>query len=263
MTTVEKHAPGSFCWVELGTSDQPAAKNFYGKLFGWQANDMPMGPGEVYTIFELRGRNVAAGYTLRPGQKSAGVPPHWMLYIAVESADDAASRVRNAGGTVLMDPFDVFDVGRMGVMQDPTGAVFCVWQAKQNPGVGLIHEKGTFTWADLMTPDAGAASRFYSQVFGWKLEPGEKDPSGYLHIKNGEDFIGGVPPAQHRNPNAPPHWLPYFEVDDCDSVTATAKQMGARAYVEPMTMENVGRWSVLADPQGAVFAAFQPIPHQR
>jgi uncharacterized protein len=263
MTTVEKHAPGSFCWIELGTTDQAAAKTFYGKLFGWQANDVPMGPSEMYTMFQLRDRNVAAGYTLRPGQRSAGVPPHWMLYVAVDSADDAAARVRTLGGSVLMDPFDVFDVGRMAVMQDPTGAVFCVWQAKRNPGVGLIHENGTFTWADLMTPDSDAASRFYSQLFGWKLEVGEKDSSGYLHIKNGENFIGGIPPAQHRNPNAPPHWLPYFEVHDCDAATASAKQMGARAYVEPMTMENVGRWSVLSDPQGAVFAAFQPIPHQR
>jgi uncharacterized protein len=262
MAHVQKHTPGSFCWIELGTSDQAAAKNFYGKLFGWGANDFPMGPNEMYTMFQLHGRTVGAGYTLRAGQKSAGVPPHWMLYVAVDSADDAAARVRAAGGQVLMDPFDVFDAGRMGVMQDPTGAVFCVWQPKQNPGVELIHEHGTFTWADLMTRDAEAASRFYAQVFGWKLEKGEKDPSGYLHIKNGEEYIGGIPPAQHLSPQAPPHWLPYFEVDDCDAATSTAKEMGARAYVEPMTMENVGRWSVLADPQGAVFAAFQPSRRQ-
>jgi uncharacterized protein len=262
MAIVEKHAPGSFCWIELGTTDQAAAKNFYGKLFGWEPQDMPMGPGDLYTIFHLRGQSVAAGYTLRPGQKSAGVPPHWMLYVAVASADDAAARVKSLGGTVMMDPFDVFDVGRMGVMQDPTGAVFCVWQPKRNAGVGIIHEKGSFTWADLMTPDPEAAKRFYSQLFGWKIEVGDKDSSGYLHIRNGEHFIGGIPPAQHRNPNAPPHWLAYFEVDDCDATTTSAKQLGARAYVEPMSMEGVGRWSVLADPQGAVFAAFQPFPRK-
>ena len=263
MPNIEKHTPGSFCWIELATTDQNAAKNFYGKLFGWEANDMPMGPNDLYTIFKLNGRDAAAAYTLRPEQKSAGVPPHWMLYVAVESADEAAKRATTLGGKVLMAPFDVFDIGRMAVIQDPTGAMFSVWQAKRHSGIGVTGEKGTLVWADLSTPDPEAARRFYSQLFGWKLEKGENDSSGYLHIKNGDQFIGGIPPVQYRNPNAPPHWLAYFEIANCDSTTATAKQLGAKAYVDPMTMENVGRWSVLADPQGAVFAAFQSIPHEQ
>ncbi len=96
-----------------------------------------------------------------------------------------------------------------------------------------------------------------------QTEAADLDPSGYLHIKNGEQFIGGIPPAQHRNPNAPPHWLAYFEIANCDSTTATAKQLGASTYLDPMTMEDVGRWAVLADPQGAVFAAFQSTPQEQ
>ena len=155
--------------------------------------------------------------------------------------------------------FDVQDVGRMAVVQDPAGAKFCVWQAKKNKGTGIAGVDGTLCWADLSTPDPAAAGKFYSGLFGWKVIEDKDDdpPSGYLHIVNGDDFIGGIPPAAHRNPNAPPHWLAYFLVSSCDASTAKAKQLGAKAYMEPMTMEGVGRWAVLADPQGATFAVFQ------
>lgn len=261
MAQIDKHAPGSFCWVELGTSDQNAAKKFYTSLFGWSVNDMPMGPNDFYTMFTLEGRNAAAAYTLRPGQKSQGVPPHWMLYIAADSADDAASRAAKAGGQVLAPAFDVFDVGRMAVLQDPTGAVFSLWQAKSHSGIGIAGVDGTMCWADLSTSDPERAKQFYSDVFGWNIAPGEKDPSGYLHIKNGDQYIGGIPPTAHRDPSIPPHWLVYFEVPDCDRTTEKAKSMGAQTMMPPMTMEGVGRWSVLADPQGAVFAPFQTLHH--
>ena len=262
MANINKHAPGSFCWIELATTDQNAAKDFYGRLFGWEATDTPMGPGEFYTIFKLAGRDVAAAYTMRAEQRSAGMPPNWMLYVAVTSADEAASRASALGGKVCMPAFDVSDLGRMAVLQDPTGAAISVWQAKGHIGTRVTGEKGTLCWADLSTPDPAAASHFYSELFGWKLEKGQNDPSGYLHIKNGEQFIGGIPPVEYRQPNAPPHWLAYFEVSDCDSVTVTAKNLGGKTYLEPTTMENVGRWSVMTDPQGAVFAPFQAIPHR-
>jgi uncharacterized protein len=253
-----------YCWVELATTDQRIAKSFYEKLFEWEASDVPMGPEDYYTIFKLGGRDVGAAYTLRTEQRSAGVQPHWMLYVAVENADAAARRASELGGKLCMQAFDVFDLGRMAVIQDPTGAMISVWQGKRHTGTGIAGEKGTLCWADLSTPDpaAAAAAAFYSQLFGWKLEKGEHDPSGYLHVKNGDQFIGGIPP-QHHNSKTPPHWLVYFEVGNCDASTSTAEQLGARLYLEPMTMENIGRWSVLADPQGAVFAAFQPMPREQ
>jgi predicted enzyme related to lactoylglutathione lyase len=247
---------GSFCWLELGTTDQNAAKRFYGSLFGWTASDNPIGPNEVYTMFALDGRTAGACYTLRPEMRAHGVPPHWMIYVSVNSADESANQVTRSGGKVEMAPFDVMDVGRMAVIVDPTGAHFCVWQPKKNKGFEVEGHPGAFCWADLMTSDTSKASKFYEAVFGWKFEPG-KDNSGYLHIKNGDKYIGGVPPAEQRNPSAPPHWLSYIMVKDCDASTAKAKDGGAKVYAGPMSMEGVGRWSVLADPQGAVFALFQ------
>jgi uncharacterized protein len=263
MPNLDSYKPGSFCWIELATTDQPAAKKFYASLFGWTANDMPMGPGDFYTMFQLQGRDAAAGYTLRPEQRSQGVPPHWMIYIAVENADSAVNRVAQAGGKVLKAAFDVSDLGRMAVLQDPTGAVFSLWQAK-HAATSITGVDGTLCWADLNTPDPARAGKFYGDVFGWKLTQDTDDdpPSGYVHIQNGADPIGGIPPVKAGNPRTPAHWLPYFLTSDCDGVAAKAKQLGAKFYLDPMTMEGVGRFGILADPQGAVFAIFQPMPRK-
>jgi len=257
MTNIDQHPAGSFCWIELATSDQAAAKNFYGSIFGWTPNDMPMGPNDFYTIFRLNGRDAAAGYTLRPEQVAQHVPPHWMLYIQVDSVDASAGKVPGLGGKVIVAPFDVFDAGRMAVIQDPTGAYFSLWQPNRSKGVGIAHVHGTLCWADLSTPDPERAKAFYSGLFGWQLTVGEKDTSGYLHIKNGEHFIGGVPPAKHRQPGVPPHWMAYFQVDDVDVTANKAKDMGAKLCLPPMSMEGVGRFSIIGDPQGAMFAIFK------
>jgi predicted enzyme related to lactoylglutathione lyase len=257
MAETKNHPAGSFCWVELGTSDQDAAKKFYSSLFGWTVTDNPMGPDGVYTIFKLKGRDAAAGYTLRKEELDQHVPPHWNLYITVDSADAAVAKAAKVGGTVLAPAFDVMDAGRMGVIQDPTGAAFCLWQAKKSAGIEAENENGALCWADLSTPDPQRAGKFYSDLFGWKLEKGENDPSGYLHIKNGETHIGGIPPAEYRDPKSPAHWLIYFMVESVEAATEKAKGMGAKVYMPPRKMEGVGTWSVVADPQGAVFALFK------
>jgi len=258
MAHVASHSPGAFAWIELGTTDQNAAKHFYTNLFGWTFNDSPMGPNDFYTMFQLEGANAGAAYTLRPEQTANHVPPHWILYMSVKSADETAARAKELGATVCAGPFDVFTYGRMAVISDPTGAVFSIWEPRDHHGLGVAAQTGSFCWADLCTPNQAVGAKFYSDLFGYKTSPGQ---GGYLHIQNGEDYIGGIPPKESLNPNAPPHWLIYIQVADCDGSVAKAKQLGANVYLAPMTMEKVGRWSVLADPQGAVFALFQPPPH--
>jgi len=260
MAHVESHVPGSFCWLELAATEQNAAKQFYSSLFGWAINDFPMGPGEVYTMFNLEGRNAAAAFNMNQQMRAQGVPPHWMLYMAVTSADDTAAKAGEAGGKVVAPPFDVFEFGRMAALQDPTGANFSVWQPKQHTGTGITAVPGTICWADLNTTDPARATAFYSGVFGWEIAPGQ-DNTGYLHIKNGAEFIGGIPPAEHLPPNSPPHWMIYFYVEDCDAAAAKAKDLGAALHMAPSTIEKVGRMAIVADPQGAVFALFQALPH--
>src|SRR5690242_8706604 len=148
MANIDRHEPGSFCWIELGTTDQNAAKSFYTSLFGWSVNDFPMGPGQFYSMFGLEGRNCGAAYTLDP-KHMPGVPPNWALYICVASADETAAKAASLGGKVLGGPFDVMEFGRMAVIQDPTGAVFDIWQPKMHQGLAINSVPGTLCWADL------------------------------------------------------------------------------------------------------------------
>jgi hypothetical protein len=251
---IDKHPLGAFCWIELSTTDQNAAKSFYSSLFGWASQDFPMGPNDLYTMFQLEGRDTAAAYTMRAEQRSQGVPPHWMIYISVESADDSARRAAQLGGKVVSPPCDVYTAGRMAVVQDPTGVVFALWQPKANIGTGIAGVPGTLCWADLNTPDAARAQEFYTGLFGWRFSVGENDPSGYVHIANGKDFIGGIAPAGFVDPNAPPHWLAYFYVSNCDETAAKTNELGGKTLLAPLAIEKVGRMAILADPQGAVFA---------
>jgi uncharacterized protein len=256
MPTMERFAPGEFCWIELATSDQIAAKSFYTALFGWTVRDVPIGPNDTYSLLELEGRIAAGAFTISPSESAAGVPPHWHLYVAVTSADEAARKAAELGGKVV-EAFDVTDRGRAALLQDPTGAFLSVWEPNKRSGLGVIGEPGAFCWADLNTPDQARAKTFYEGLFGWKLKPGEGKESGYLHIVNGENYIGGVPPTHQGSGKEPPHWLIYFAVADVDQVFQKAADMNARILLRPMDFEGVGRVAMLADPQGAVFALYR------
>ncbi len=262
MAHIDLHPPGSFCWIELATTDQDTATRFYPSLFGWIVNDTPMGPGETYSLFQIDGRDVAAAYSMRAGQLSQGVPPHWLLYVSVADADVAVERAQQLGGTALMPAFDVMDYGRMAVLQDPAGAALAVWQPRTNIGIGVTGTDGTLCWADLSTPDRERVEPFYAGLFGWTFGKEDEDPShAYWHIMNGEAFIGGMTPPAHRGPHTPPHWLAYFAVADCDATAAKGRELGATVFLPPTTFEDVGRMAVLANPQGAVFAIFKAKQH--
>jgi predicted enzyme related to lactoylglutathione lyase len=254
MTIVTTHAPGTFCWADLGTPDAAAAKRFYTELFGWKYEDMPMGEGADYTMFQVGGNWVAAMYPQDSQQQSQGIPPHWLSYVAVESADLAAERTRGLGGTVLMDAFDVFEVGRMAVVQDPAGAVVALWEARTHPGAGIIGEPNSLCWNELNTGDPDRAAAFYTGLLGWETE---KQPMGdfiYTYFKQGERRNGGMMQVTPEMGPIPPHWAVYFAVDDCDGKAARATALGGRVLVPPTDVPDVGRFSILQDPQGAAFA---------
>ncbi|MFI5178109.1 MAG: VOC family protein [Vicinamibacterales bacterium] len=258
---VDRHAPGSFCWFELATTDQNRAKAFYASLFGWAVNDTPLGPSEVYTIFQKDGRDAAAAYTMRPDQRAESVPPHWLVYVLVQSVDATAKRAPGAHGIVLAQPFDVMESGRMAILADPTGATLAIWEPRRHHGTGIVHADGTAVWADLNTPDPAKAAAFYRDLFGWKIVAGKNmapvGPNDYGHIVNGDEFIGGLPPASNLPPGAPAHWLIYFAVPDCDAAAARTKAAGGAILMPPMTMKEVRKFAVLADPQGAAFAVVE------
>ena len=241
-----KHEPGTFCYVELATPDLKASKTFYAGLFGWTMKETPLQDGQVYVQPQKNGRDVGGMY------ETKDAPPNWMSYIAVASADDTAAKAQSLGGHLMMPPFDVMDLGRMAMIIDPQGAPFAAWQAKKNPGVGVRDEPGTLCWNELAARDVDVAKKFYTSLFGW----GAKTSPEYTEWETGGRSIGGM--MKIPSPEIPTHWLAYFMVDDCDASTKKAKSLGARAYVEPMDIPKVGRFSVVADPQGASFALFKP-----
>ena len=140
MAEVTSHPPGSFSWPELATTDQKAAVSFYRELFGWDVNDQPLGPGETYSMFQLRGKETGAACTMRPEERQSGAPPHWNAYVTVENVDESVNKAQELGAKVFAPPFDVMDAGRMAVLQDPTGAVFQVWQPKRSIGAKILNE---------------------------------------------------------------------------------------------------------------------------
>ncbi|HEV3141926.1 MAG TPA: VOC family protein [Vicinamibacterales bacterium] len=253
---IDSLPPGSFCWPELATTDQKAGTAFYAKLFDWKQNDQDMGPAGVYSIFQMRGRDVAAASSLRPEEKQHGVPPHWNTYISVANADAAAKRAQELGAKSLAPPFDVMDAGRMAVVQDPTGAVFQVWQAGRHVGTRIQNEPGSLCWTELMTRDPKAAERFYTQMFGWSAKTDKGTPP-YTEFNLGGRGIGGMIPIQPEWGPMPAAWAPYFQVADCDASAAKAASLGGNVGRKPTDLANVGRFAMIADPQGAMFAIFE------
>jgi uncharacterized protein len=237
------YPPGTFSWAELATSDADAAKAFYGELFGWSYDDNPIGDGQVYTMAQRDGGTAAALF-------QTDQPPHWNCYVTVASADDSAAKAAEHGATVVAEPFDVMDVGRMAVFMDPQGAGLAVWEPRASIGATIVNAPGALAWNDLLTPDAAASAAFYGAVFGWTTEeiPGA---GGYRIIRNGERSNGGMMPAPE---GAPPAWLPYFGHEDVDSLIEQVPALGGHVLNGPVQVP-AGRFAAFADPQGAVFSA--------
>jgi len=283
MPEPDRYIPGVPCWVDTSQPDPEAAVAFYAGLFGWDFEEMmPSGSDGRYFVARLRGDAVAA-----VGSIPAGAPhmASWNTYVRVESADETASKAVEAGGKALVEPFDVMDAGRMAVVADPEGAVFCVWQAKQHRGAQIVNEPGSLNFNGLNTRDAAGAKRFYGSVFGWQtlgpeggfemwtlpgygdhLEEGDPEmrkriadvgaPPGF------EDVVASLNPIGEDQPDVPAHWAVTFAVDDADAVAAKAEELGGTVIVAPFDAPWV-RMTVITDPQGATFIASKFVPENR
>jgi predicted enzyme related to lactoylglutathione lyase len=248
------YTPGTFSWADLSTTDQDGAKRFYGELFGWEATDNPVGDGVVYSMMSIDGKDAAAISPQPEQQREAGAPPAWNCYITVDSADDALAKARQLGANVHADAFDVMDVGRMGVVQDPQGAYFLVWEPKTHIGASIVNAPGAISWNELASPDPEASGSFYSQLFGWSTEAVEGMDMTYLMIKTAAGTMnGGIRPQM---PGEPPYWLVYFGAQDAEQSASKIKELGGAVLAGPMAVGSWGTIAIARDPQGAVFAVF-------
>jgi uncharacterized protein len=278
------YIPGVPCAVDTSQPDPEAAVDFYRGLFGWEFEDvMPPESGTKYFVARLRGRDVAAVGSIPEGALQTAM---WRTYFWVDSADETVSKVREAGGRVVMEPFDVEpDAGRMAVFTDPEGAEFRVWQAKQNKGAQLVNEPGSLNLNGLNTRDVEGAKSFYGSVFGWRtitldagLElwtlPGfgdflERDNPDLRRQmaeadapKRFEDVVGSINPIPDDQPDTPAHWSVTFAVDDADATAAKAAKLGGKVIVPPFDAPWV-RMTVIGDPQGATFIASKFAPENK
>ena len=263
MPTYTKHEQGTFSWIELGTTSSEAAKKFYGGLFGWTFSDSPAGPDMTYTMVKLGEDNIGGMYTM--GKEMQGIPPNWLSYINVDDADAITKKAIANGGKAMKEPFDVMTYGRMAVLTDPSGGTFAVWQPKQHIGVSRKQDTGTMCWNELFTTNVDAAGKFYAQTFGWKPEAIDMGPMGtYTLFKpsnaKADDKGNNVAGMMAMPPNmkgVPSNWIAYFAVTDCDASTKKANELGGKTIAPPMDIPNIGRFSMVQDPQGAVFALFK------
>jgi uncharacterized protein len=254
-----EYAPGTPSWVELSSPDTDAAAEFYGELMGWSATEPGQAETGGYRMFQRDGKNVAG----LMGHMQEGQPTAWSTYVSVADAAATAAKVEAAGGTVMIGPMDVMDIGRMALFADPTGAVFGVWQPKTFTGADLVNEPGSFCWNEVLTRDADAGKAFYPAVFGWDARrPGfEGAPETYTVWELDGKPVGGMMQMTdaYFPAEIPPHWGVVFAVADCDGTVAKARALGATVMNEPMDMP-IGRFAGLRDLQGASFTVMQPAP---
>jgi hypothetical protein len=282
MARRDGYIPGVPCWVDTSHPDPQAVLPFYQGLFGWEFEDVmpPEGPGN-YFIARINGGTAAAIGTNPPG-----APPmaRWNTYVWVDDADDAVTRAQNAGGKVAMEAFDVGNAGRMAVLIDPEGAVFCVWQPKDNKGATVVNEHGALNFNNLATRDPEAAQDFYGAVFGWKILPIGSFMAWALpgygdHLEEGSpglgeqmkqmgapagfiDVVAAVNPIGGDDSDTPAHWSVTFGVDDVDSAASEARRLGGEIVAGPLDAP-WSRMAVIKDPQGAMFIASQFVPENR
>jgi predicted enzyme related to lactoylglutathione lyase len=277
------YIPGVPCWIDTSQPDPAAAAAFYGDLFGWDVEDVmpPDAPGS-YFIGRIRGGDAAA-----ISSQPEGAPPMamWNTYVWVDSADETAEKVRDAGGQVLTEPFDVMEAGRMAVFADPEGAVFCAWQPARHRGAQIVNENGSLNFNTLNTRDVEGAKRFYGAVFGWGVldlgggglmwtlpgygdhleerSPGLRKGMQEMGAPAGfEDVVAAVMPIPDDQPDTPPNWSVTFAVDDADGTAAKAAELGGRVLMPPFDAPWV-RMTVLADPAGATFIASKFVPENK
>jgi predicted enzyme related to lactoylglutathione lyase len=275
----DRYIPGVPCWIDTTPPDLDVSLAFYGELFGWDFEDVaPEGAPGPYHVAQLGGKSVAA---VRPQQPGQSRPATWNTYVWVEDADATAARVRDAGGTVIVETRETGDAGRMAVFADPEGATFCIWEPKAHRGAEVVNEPGSLNFNVLHTRDLEAAQAFYGAVFGWEVIHGafwalpaygdfleQRTPGLRENIAamgappRFEEVVASVGPIPADQPGVRPHWGVTFAVDDADTIAARATELGGRVDVPPVDAPWT-RMTVITDPQGASFVASKYVPENK
>ena len=251
---------GSFCWFECASTNPDAAREFYASLFDWKVTQVAMAGdmGGHYTIFRIGGGDIAGLFPMT-GPMFERAQSHWSTYVASDDVDASTETARKLGATVIAEPMDVEGVGRVAVLQDPTGALISLFCAGEHCGSAHFGTMvpNSFCWSELATRDPKAAETFYTELFPWRVKPSQSPGPAYTEFLLGDVPIGGMMEMTPQHGEALPHWLPYVLVEDCDGTAARAGELGAQPIVPPQDIPDTGRFSVFLDPAGAALAVFK------
>lgn len=248
------HLPGKFVWFEHLSNDIAAARAFYEKLFGWNAEVMPMTGTDPYVMIH-NGESGIGGYA----PTRVGAPTQWMSYLSVQDVDSSYKAALAAGAKSVVAPIDYGSAGRMATIADPTGGVFSLWRGTQgDPPEVETTPPGGWIWNELTTQDDKTALAFYEKVFAFDHDAMQMPEGTYYVLKQGGKGRAGLWKAPDAS--IPTMWMPYVCVVDADATASQAKQLGANVVVAPSDIPNVGRFATFIDPQGAAISILKPNP---
>ena len=242
---------GRFVWFEYFAPDLKKAQGFFGELFNWSTVDVPMPQGS-YTMISAGSETIGGYQPLPPGAPKHG---HWLPHLQVESAAASATKIKEAGGKVRMEPMKLGDVGTMAVVADPLDGTFCLWQPVKAQGDGnWKHHAGAFCWVQLQTADVDKSLAFYQRIGGFGATENAHTP-GYKVLTSDGEMRGGIMKPATPMPQA---WTPYVQIANADATVEKAKKLGATIVLPQTDVPTVGRIAVFADPQGGVIGILQP-----
>jgi len=250
---------GEFCWSEIYTTNVDDARGFYGEVLGWTFDEMKMGDMPPYLMFHVQGKAQGGMCLLQEEHKKHNVPPHWLNFLYAEDVDDLTAKAKNLGATIQVGPMAVGEAGKMSIVTSPTGETFALWKSndnrKEEPEQFAV---GKIGWRELLTKDVNKSKDFYTKLFGYKVKETDMGPMGkYYEFQIGDETVSGMMDMPKEAGHAPSHWGIYFNTDNHDETATRIKKMGGDQVTDAMDVPEVGRMSVVKDPQGAYFNIIQ------
>ena len=253
-----EHPNGTPAWIDLITTDRPAAQAFYGAVFDWTFEEQIVDNAVVYVIARHNQREVA-GIAARTAQETAvGIPSAWNLFFATDDIAKTCAHAISLGATLHTAPFGNPAVGKLAVLADPTGALFCLWQGNAHLGMTTMDMANTFTWCECLTRDPHRATTFYEDLFGWKTEVSRESDLEYALCRRDGQTIAGIMEMPAGLEGVPANWMVYFATPNCEATLERIEEHGGSRLAEPMEV-GTGRFAVAADPDEAVFGIIEPL----
>ena len=249
---------GRFVWNDLMAKDPARARTFYSELMAWTVEEVDMGPMGKYPMLKNKGVGLAGIMPLTG--MPAEVPSHWVQYVSVDDVDAACAQAPKLGGKVVVPAFDIPNVGRTALLQDPGGAVLHAFKAAATGEMNAEKtqpEVGEFCWYEVLSTEVDKSRDFYAGIFGWTWEKMAMPGMDYWMAKRkGDVQVAGLMQKPADVPGRS-HWLSYLAVDKLDGASARAETLGAKKMMGPQSIPKIGTFSVYIDPVGAAVALFE------